>query len=72
MVEDLYSSFDVVESDVLLQEEDVVELPLLLPGWQVSKLETMAHEGGMTTAEMVRHLLRDFLVLGGPPRIPSL
>jgi hypothetical protein len=42
-------------------EGDVVELPLLLPGWQVTKLETVAHEHGMTAAAMVRYLLRDFL-----------
>ena len=41
--------------------EDVVELPLLLPGWQASILETVAHQRGMTAAAMVRHLLRDFL-----------
>ncbi len=45
-------------------EEDVVELPLLLPGWQVLKLETVAHQCGMTAATMVRHLLRDFLTVG--------
>ncbi|MHB1423956.1 MAG: hypothetical protein ACYC3I_12325 [Gemmataceae bacterium] len=44
-------------------EEDVVELPLLLPGWQVSKLETVAYQRGLTAAEMVRHLLRDFLMV---------
>ncbi len=42
-------------------EGEVVELPLLLPGWQVTKLETAAHERGMTAAAMVRFLLRDFL-----------
>lgn len=44
-------------------EGDVVELPLLLPGWQVTRLETVAHQRGMTAAAMVRHLLRDFLAL---------
>lgn len=47
-----------------LIEGDVVELPLLLPGWQVSKLETVAHQRGMTAAAMVRHVLCDFLTLG--------
>ena len=50
-----------------LNEEDVVEIPLLLPGWQASVLETVAHQRGLTAAVMVRHLLRDFLV-GTPIR----
>jgi hypothetical protein len=40
---------------------DVVEVPLLLPGWQVSALATAAHDRGLTAGEMVRHLLRDFI-----------
>jgi hypothetical protein len=42
--------------------EEVVEIPLLLPGWQASVLETVAHQRGLTAAVMVRHLLHDFLV----------
>ena len=41
---------------------DVVEVPLLLPGWQASILETVAHQHGLTAGAMVRHLLHDFLV----------
>ena len=44
-------------------EADVVELPILLPGWQVMRLETVAHQRGMTAAAMVRNLLRDFLAV---------
>ena len=44
-----------------MPEADVVEIPLLLAGWQVSALETAAHDRGLTAAEMVRHVLRDFL-----------
>jgi hypothetical protein len=47
------------EFDVL--EADVIEIPLLLAGWQVSALETAAHDRGLTAAEMVRHVLGDFL-----------
>jgi hypothetical protein len=47
-------------------EEEVVEIPLLLPGWQMSALETAAHRRGLTAAEMVRHLLRDFILEQGP------
>ena len=44
-------------------EGEVIELPLLLPGCQVTKLETVAHQRGMTAAAMVRYLLRDFLTV---------
>jgi hypothetical protein len=72
MIEDSCPPPRVVERSRPLVEEDVVELSLLLPGWQASKLETVAHQRGMTAAEMVRHLLRDFLALGPTqPRRPS-
>jgi hypothetical protein len=41
--------------------EDVVEIPLLLQGWQITALETAAHNRGQTAGEMVRDVLRDFL-----------
>ncbi len=44
-----------------LLEEDVVEIPLLLPGWKVSALATAAHARGLTAGEMVRTLLREFI-----------
>jgi hypothetical protein len=64
MLDNCYPRVAVEEPCTPLSEEDVVELPLLLPGWQVSKLETVAHQRGLTAAEMVRHLLRDFLRAG--------
>jgi hypothetical protein len=51
----------VEESGEPLLEEEVVELPILLPGWQASFLETLAHQRGLTAGAMVRHLLNDFL-----------
>lgn len=44
-----------------LEAGDVVEVPLLLPGWQVSALEEAAHDRGLTAGEMVRQLVRQFL-----------
>ena len=41
--------------------EEVVEVPLLLPGWQVSALATAAQDRGLTAGEMVRSLLREFI-----------
>lgn len=57
------TSFGVEELCTPLMEGEVVELRLLLPGWQVTKLETVAHERGMTAAEMVRYMLRAFLTI---------
>jgi hypothetical protein len=49
------------EREFDMPEADVIEVPLLLAGWQISALETAAHDRGLTAAEMVRHVLRDFL-----------
>jgi hypothetical protein len=40
--------------------DEVVEIPLLLSGWQAAALERAAHDSGLTTGEMVRSLLREF------------
>ena len=73
MMDDSHPRVGVEEPCTPLIEGDVVELPLLLPGWQVTKLETVAHQRGMTAAAMVRHLLRDFLTIGPMQRrLPSL
>lgn len=44
-----------------LDTEDVVEIPLLLPGWQMSALERAAYLRGVTAAEMVRQLVRKLI-----------
>jgi hypothetical protein len=49
-------------------EEDVVEIPLLLSGREISILERIAHQRGLTAGSMVRRLLREFLVQSGPVR----
>ncbi|HWG47187.1 MAG TPA: hypothetical protein VN688_30770 [Gemmataceae bacterium] len=62
MCNDPRTQYCVEEARSPLLEGDVVEIPLLLPGWQVSVLETVAHQRGLTAGAMVRHLLHDFLV----------
>jgi hypothetical protein len=62
MRDELSSSYCVEYPCVPLLEGDVVEIPLLLPGWQASVLERVAHQRGLTAGAMVRHLLHDFLV----------
>ncbi len=47
--------------DEIRPEGRVVEVPLLLPGWQVEALEAAARREGRTLAEMARRLIRDFL-----------
>jgi hypothetical protein len=44
---------------------DVVEIPVLLPGWQALALEDAAHDRGLTAGEMLRHLLTDFFAKPG-------
>jgi len=43
-------------------DREVVEVPLLLPGWQVAALATAAQDRGVTAGEMLRGLLHDFIV----------
>jgi hypothetical protein len=40
---------------------EVVEIPLLLPGWQIEALEKAAHARGVTAAEMLRTVLAQFI-----------
>jgi hypothetical protein len=39
--------------------DDVVELPLLLPEWQVEALEEAARRRNMTVGQLVRRLFAD-------------
>jgi hypothetical protein len=49
------------ESALALADRDVVEVPLLLPGWQMDALASAAQDRGQTTGEMLRHVLQDFI-----------
>jgi hypothetical protein len=42
-------------------DQEVVELPLLLPRWQAEELEVAARERGMTTGQMLRRVIRELL-----------
>ena len=48
-------------SRVCLADGEVTEVPLLLSACQVDALATAAHSRGLTAAEMLRHLLHDFI-----------
>jgi hypothetical protein len=49
------------EAALALTEREVVEVPLLLPGWQVAALANAARDRGLTAGEMLRHALGDFI-----------
>ncbi|MFQ3591771.1 MAG: hypothetical protein SNJ82_01080 [Gemmataceae bacterium] len=48
--------------DTNMTTSEVIEIPLLLSVGQVSALERVAHQRGLTAGEMVRQVLRDFIV----------
>jgi hypothetical protein len=43
-------------------ESGVVEISLLLPKWQATELEREAHDQGVTTGQMVRRLIGEYLL----------
>lgn len=53
--------FDLMSADVTRQDQEVVELPLLLPRWQAVELEAAARRSGMTTGQMLRRVIGDML-----------
>jgi CheY-like chemotaxis protein len=48
-----------VAADLGWPGEEVVEVPLLLPGWLAAALAKAASDQGLTVAELVRRLLRN-------------
>jgi hypothetical protein len=53
--------FESLASDVSRSDQEVVELPLLLPRWQAIELEAAARRRGMTTGQMIRRVLGELL-----------
>lgn len=54
-------TFEPLTASVSRQDQEVVELPLLLPRWQAMELEVAARERGMTTGQMLRRVIRELL-----------
>jgi hypothetical protein len=55
-----------LKTDYCPEDEDVVvEIPLLLPGWQAEALERAAHLQGLTAGELLRQLLQQYLARKG-------
>lgn len=58
-------TFEPLASEVARQDQEVVEMPLLLPRWQALELEAAARRRGMTTGQMIRRVIGE--MLAGPP-----
>ncbi len=53
--------FDALSHDVGRFDQEVIELPLLLPRWQAMELEAAASRRGMTTGQMIRRVIGEML-----------
>jgi hypothetical protein len=47
-------------------DSEVVELPLLLPRWQVAALEAAARRNGLTTGQLIRRMITDLVSENDP------
>lgn len=56
------------EPNLTLLDGEIVELTLLLPGWQATALEATARSQGITTGQMVRRLIQEFFGKFAQPR----
>lgn len=57
----VHPTLEFAGADFARQDQEVVELPLLLPRWQAVELEAVARQRGMTTGQMLRRVIRDVL-----------
>jgi hypothetical protein len=53
--------FDALSPDRMRLDQEVIELPLLLPRWQAMELEAAASRRGMTTGQMIRRVIGEML-----------
>jgi hypothetical protein len=51
----------LLEAGMTRQDQEVVELPLLLPKWQAVELEAAARQRGMTMGQLLRRVIREAL-----------
>lgn len=62
--------FNGISPEPLRTDQEVVELPLLLPRWQAMELEAAANRRGMTTGQMLRRVIGEMLA-AQPVGVPS-
>lgn len=60
-------TFPILASDTARTDQEVVELPLLLPRWQAMELEAVARRRGMTTGQMIRRVIGELLAAQPAP-----
>jgi hypothetical protein len=53
--------FDTISAEHSRLDQEVIELPLLLPRWQALELEAVASRRGMTTGQMIRRVIGEML-----------
>ena len=58
--------FESITADVARQDQEVVELPLLLPRYQALELEDAANRRGMTTGQLLRRTIGEMLRASQP------
>lgn len=58
--------FETMTADVARQDQEVVELPLLLPRYQALALEDAANRRGMTTGQLLRRTIGEMLRASAP------
>lgn len=51
----------LLEAGTTRLDQEVVEVPLLLPKWQAVELEAAAQERGMTMGQLLRRVIRHVL-----------
>ena len=61
------SAVGMMPGSLAPSEFDVIELPILLPEWQVNALEAAARERGMTIGQLLRRLFSDLFADKRPP-----
>jgi hypothetical protein len=59
---------EFTEPNLTLLDGEIVEFSVLLPGWQAAALEATARSQGLTTGQMVRHLIQEFFCKFAKPR----
>lgn len=59
--------FNGISSETARMDQEVVELPLLLPRWQAVELEAAASRRGMTTGQMLRRVIGEMLAAQPAP-----
>jgi hypothetical protein len=62
--------FNGISPETFRVDQEVVELPLLLPRWQAMELEAAANRRGMTTGQMLRRVIGEMLA-AQPVGVPS-